>query len=167
MTSVAVASNAGMKSGQMKPPSCDAAKSMPPADATSMRFGADSFVQVMVAWRSEATRSASRVTDTGNATRASAFASVTRVRSTSSAWSLSSAWPSSSMIVAVSPSGSMTTPSWLPDARTSSDKRDTRAERSSSAAVADAVLAYGLMESTSAPVLARTVGMTIDAAPNE
>src|ERR671911_202302 len=106
-----VQSNAGMKSGQMKPPSWEAAKSTLPADATSMRCGADSFVQVMVAPRSDAMRSASRVTETGNATWASAVASVTSVRRASNPWSLSSAWPSSSIMVAVSPSGSMTTPS--------------------------------------------------------
>ena len=74
MTSVAVASKAGMKSGQMNPPSGDAAKSTPSVEATSMRCGADSFVHMISA---PALRDALglRVTDTGSAMRAPAFAS--------------------------------------------------------------------------------------------
>ena len=54
----------------MKPPSCDAAKSTVPLPATSMRCAADSFVHVIAAPASAASRSASRLTETGSASRA-------------------------------------------------------------------------------------------------
>ena len=44
---MAAASYAGRNEGQMKPPSCDAAKSTRPLPATSIRCAADSFVHVM------------------------------------------------------------------------------------------------------------------------
>ena len=58
-------------------------------------------------------------------------------------------------------------PRSLPDVRTRSPTGATRGSRSSSAAVADAVLAYGFTASTSAPILPSTFGITTDAAPNE
>jgi len=67
---VAAASYAGRKAGQMKPPSCDAARSIPRCCETSIRCVAESFVQVIDApWRS-AMRSTSRLTETGRAMRA-------------------------------------------------------------------------------------------------
>ena len=58
-------------------------------------------------------------------------------------------------------------PRWLPEARTRSATRATRLDRSSSATAMDAVLANGFTERTSAPILASTAGITIDAAPYE
>ena len=122
-----------------------------------MRCGADSFVQVIWAPWAAAMRSASRLTDDGQrdagVRRSPRHTSVT---SASSACSLLSAFPSSSMIVAVSPSGSMTMPRWLPEARTSSASRATRPTAPRARPSTDAVLANGFTDSTSAPVFAST-----------
>ncbi len=105
---MATASYAGRNAGQMNPPSCDAAKSTPPLPATSMRCAAESLVHVIGAPLRSPSRSASLLTETGNARRVPGRCSHTSFTSASSACSAESATPWSSMIVAVSPSGSKT-----------------------------------------------------------
>ena len=104
-----VASNAGMTSGQMNPPSCDAE-----VDAARRRHLHEMRGRELRPRNRGATlrrtRSASRLTDTSRTTdRPGRFRH--RACSTSNARSEASASPSSSMNVAVSPSASMTTPS--------------------------------------------------------
>ena len=155
----------------MKPPSGDAGEvDAARRDATSMRPASDSFVHTTSAPRSAAMRSASLGdVDTGSAMRAPRVRLGHERRRARAAPGRSSSdvarrrrrsWP-------CSPSGSMTKPRSLPDARTSSATRATCAVAVVDGDVADAVLANGLTASTSAPSLASTFGITIDAAPNE
>ena len=97
----------------------------------------DSFVQVISAPASFAMRSAWLLTETGSATEACSRVEVTSVRSAINASSLVSTWPSSSMSVMCSPSGSITAPRWAFDVRTSSATY--RACTSTSKAAAPAV----------------------------
>ena len=112
-------------------------------------------------------RSASRLTDTGSATRAPGRASATSVSSASSVCSVPSAWPASSTTVPVSPSGSMTMPEVARRrAHELADALEPLGSRSSTLPRA-AVAANGFTASTSAPIFASTAGMTSDDAPNE
>ena len=150
-TSVAAASYAGRKSGQMNPPSLRRRRSRRRAlDATSMRFDADELRPDDLASVARAIRSASLVTETGSATRASGTASATSgadreeqlCRARGVAGVVDRRWR-------VSPSGSTTNPRSLPDARTSSPTaQHVRGRRHS--VVAASVLANGFTASTSA-----------------
>ena len=153
----------------MNPLSCDAAKSTRSLDATSMRFEAESLVQTISAPRSSAMRSASRLTDTGSATRAPGPGLDDEgQRARASACSVPSAWPASStsgpgLAVGVDHHAQV----GLPEARTRSPIREIRASMRSSVAPFGRVAANGFTASTSAPIFASTAGMTSDAAPNE
>ena len=87
-------------------------------------------------WRviSHSSEPASRLTATGRATCAFSVVVTTSVRSDSRASSLESTWPSSSISVMRSPSGSMTAPRCEPDARTRSPTRAACSHRSKASA---------------------------------
>jgi hypothetical protein len=74
-----------------------------------------------------------------------------------------STWPSSSTRLSRSPSGSITAPTWAPEARTRLATFSACFWRSK--LMAPMVDAYGFTASTSAPSLASTLGMTNEVDP--
>jgi hypothetical protein len=96
---------------------------------------------------------------TGTATRQPSSAEDVTSSTNASRASLSvSTWPSSSMSVMCSPSGSMTAPTWAPEVRTRG--ATSAADTSRSKEEAPGVEAYGLTARMSVPSLASTLGIT-------